>query len=130
LPAAALAAAYLGIPAGAELVKALMRGILPAIRAEAAEPLGSVAVKSCAAPSEVRPRRPIPERRKKSLQAVQSNSADRTAALLHRSKTNSIENMTEGERQCGPGDHRVLLRGADTAASTMPAENACTFLAF
>src|SRR5271156_5558536 len=29
--------------------------------------------------------------------------------------------MTEGERQGGTGDHRVLLRGADIAASNMPA---------
>ena len=36
LPSAVPAAAYLGIPAGTELIKALMRGILPAIWAEAA----------------------------------------------------------------------------------------------
>src|SRR5580692_2931052 len=70
LPTAAPAAADLGIPAGAELIKALMRGILPAISAEAAEPLGSVAGKRCAAPSDVRPRRPISERRAQILQAV------------------------------------------------------------
>jgi hypothetical protein len=54
LPSAEPAAAYLGIPARAELIKALMCGILPAIRAEAAEPLGSAAGKSFAAPSEIR----------------------------------------------------------------------------
>jgi hypothetical protein len=48
------AAANLGIPAGAALIKALMRGILPAIPAEAAETLGSFAGKSFATPSEVR----------------------------------------------------------------------------
>jgi hypothetical protein len=54
LPPAEPAAAYLGIPAGAELIKALMRGILPAISAEAAEPLGWVTQKNFAAPSVVR----------------------------------------------------------------------------
>lgn len=44
-PSAVPAAANLGIPAGGELIKALVRGILPAISAEAAEPLGSVAGK-------------------------------------------------------------------------------------
>jgi hypothetical protein len=63
LPSAVAAVAYLGIPARADLIKALMRGILPAIWAEAAEPLGSVAGKSFAAPSQVRHRRPISERR-------------------------------------------------------------------
>src|SRR6516225_1442756 len=62
LPSAATAEAYLGIPAGAELIKALMRGILAAISAEAAEPLGSVARESGVAPSDVRPRRPISAR--------------------------------------------------------------------
>ena len=54
LPPAEPAAAYLGIPAGAELIKALMRGILPAIWAKAAEPFGPVAQMNCAAPGEVR----------------------------------------------------------------------------
>jgi hypothetical protein len=116
------ATANLRVPAGAELVKALMRSILPAISAETVEPLGSVAEKSCAAPSEVRPGRPISERREQTLQAVQTNPANGTAALAHRGKTNPIEKMTEGERQGRPGDHRVLLRGVDIAASNMPAE--------
>jgi hypothetical protein len=30
--------------------------------------------------------------------------------------------VTQGERRGGPGDHRVLLGGADIAASNMPAE--------
>jgi hypothetical protein len=54
LPSTVPAAANLGIPAGAALIKALMRGILPAIPAEAAETLGSFAGKSFATPSEVR----------------------------------------------------------------------------
>jgi hypothetical protein len=43
LPSAAPAAAYLGVPAGTELIKALVRGILPAVLAEAAEALRSLA---------------------------------------------------------------------------------------
>jgi len=39
------------------------------------------------------------------------NPAGVTVALPYRGKTSSIENMTESERQGGPGDHRVLLRG-------------------
>jgi hypothetical protein len=130
LPSAAPAAADLGIPAGTALIKALMRGILPAISAEAAEPLGSVAGKSCTAPSEVRPRRPISERGEQTLQSVWTNAAGGTAARRHPGQTDSIEKMTEGERQGSPCDHRVLLRGANIAASTMPAENAYTIHAF
>jgi hypothetical protein len=70
LPSAVAAAAYLGVPAGADLIEALMRGILLAIWAEAAEPLGSVAGKSFAAPNGVRHRRPISERREQTSQAV------------------------------------------------------------
>jgi hypothetical protein len=107
-----------------------MRGMPPAISAETAEPLGSVARESCAAPSQIRPGRPISERREQTLQAVQTNPANGTAALPDRAKTDSIEKMTEGERQGSPGDHRILLRGANIAASTMPAENAYTIHAF
>ena len=54
LPPAEPAATYLGIPAGAELIKALMRGILAAISAEAAEPLGWIVQNNFAASSVVR----------------------------------------------------------------------------
>jgi hypothetical protein len=64
------AKAYLGIPAGADLIKTLMGGILPAIWAEAAEPLGSVPGKSFAAPSEVRHRLAIAQRREQTPQTV------------------------------------------------------------
>jgi hypothetical protein len=40
LPSAILAAIYLGIPADAELIGALMRGILTTISAKARVPLG------------------------------------------------------------------------------------------
>ncbi len=107
-----------------------MRGILPAVSAEAVEPLRSVAGESCAAPSEVRPGRPISERREKTLEAVQMNPAGGTAAPPYRGKTSSIENMTDVERQDGSGDHRVLPRGGDIAASNMPAEMSTLFRAF
>src|SRR6516162_8707759 len=48
------AAADLRIPSGAELIKALMRGIFLAIMAEAPEPIGSIVRRSLAAPSELR----------------------------------------------------------------------------
>jgi hypothetical protein len=54
LPPAPLAVGYLRIPADAQFIKALMRGILPAIWAKAAEPFGPVAQMNCAAPGEVR----------------------------------------------------------------------------
>src|SRR2546423_6054257 len=43
LPPAEPAATHLGIPAGAELIEPFVHGILLAIAAEAAEPLGPVA---------------------------------------------------------------------------------------
>jgi hypothetical protein len=134
LPPALPAPAYLGIPAGAELIKALMRSILAAISAEAAEPFGSVAGNCCGAPTEVRPRRPISVRREQTLQAVYprggwANPADGTA-LRHQGKTNSIEYITKGKRQGGPSDHRVLQRGTDIAASTMPVETIAPSNAF
>jgi hypothetical protein len=121
LPPALPAAAYLGIPAGAELIKALMRRILPAISAKAAEPLGSVVRKNLAAAGEVRHGRPIPERCEQTLPAVERRPAVTPGTLLHRGETNSVKNVAEGERHGGSDDHRVLLRGADITASSMPA---------
>ena len=43
LPPAPLAVGYLCVPADAQFIKALMRGLLPAIWAKAAEPFGTVA---------------------------------------------------------------------------------------
>jgi hypothetical protein len=54
LPPAPLAVGYLCVPADAQFIKALMRGLLPAIWAKAAEPFGTVAQMNCAAPGEVR----------------------------------------------------------------------------
>ena len=53
LPPAPLTVRYLRVPADAQFIKALMRGIFLAIWAEAAEPLGRVAQMNCAAPGEV-----------------------------------------------------------------------------
>jgi hypothetical protein len=54
LSAAALTAADLAIPAGAELVKAVMCGMLFAILAETAEPIDLLLCGRVAAPSELR----------------------------------------------------------------------------
>jgi hypothetical protein len=115
------AAADLSIPTGAEFIKAVMRGILTAVSAEAAEPLGSVVQQDFTAPGEVRDRRPISERRNDALPAAKTNRAGKIDALLCRGETNSVENRSKGEGQGGTSDHRVLLRGTDIIASTMPA---------
>jgi hypothetical protein len=119
------ATAYLGIPAGAEFIKALMPGILSAIWAKAAESLGYVAKKNFAAPGEVRLCRPNSKRRKHPLPEVETYAASTTPSLVRRIKANSTENIAEGEGQGGTGDHRILLRGADTGASSMPVHQAC-----
>jgi hypothetical protein len=54
LPPAPLAVGYLCVPADAQFIKALVRGLLPAIWAKAAEPFGTVAQMNCAASDEVR----------------------------------------------------------------------------
>jgi hypothetical protein len=118
---AVLAAAYLSIPTGAEFIKALMRGIRAAASAEAAEPLGSVVQQNFTAPGEVRDCRPISERRNDALPAAKKDRAGKIDVLLCRGEANSVENISEGEGQSGTSDHRVLLRGTDIAASTMPA---------
>jgi len=40
---------------------------------------------------------------------------------MRRSKAGSVENIAKGNGNSGKGDHRILRRGADTGASTMPA---------
>jgi hypothetical protein len=112
----------LGIPAGAEFIKALMPGILSAIWAKAAESLGYVAKKNFAAPGKVRLCRPNSKRRKHALPEVERYAASTTPSLLRRVNANSTENIAEGKGQGGTGDHRILLRGSDTCASSMPAE--------
>src|SRR5580692_11142458 len=54
LPPAPLAVGYLCVPADAQFIKALMRGILPAFWAKAVEPFAPVAQMNCAASGEVR----------------------------------------------------------------------------
>ena len=54
LPPAPLAVGYLCVPADAQFIKALMRGLLPAIWAKAAEPFGTVTQMNCAASGKVR----------------------------------------------------------------------------
>jgi len=115
------AAAYLGIPTDAKLIKAVMRGILAAISAEPAESLGSVAQWNFAAPCEVQECRPISNRRKHPSPAIETDPAGKTGRLMQRSKADSVENIAKGEGNSGTGDHRILRQGADTAASTMPA---------
>jgi hypothetical protein len=100
LVAAILATEYLGIPADTEFIKALMRGLLTAISAKSAESLPVVARRYFASPSEVRCCPPVFKRRNHPLPAM--------ATLLSGGNTNSIENISEGERQ-GTSDHRVLL---------------------
>src|SRR5271169_318588 len=93
------ATAYLGIPAGPELVRPLVRGVLAAIQAEAAEPLGPIAQKNFVAPRDGGHRRPIAERGKYSLPEVETNSSLAAETLLHRGETNAIENVAESERR-------------------------------
>jgi hypothetical protein len=119
LPALA-AAAYLRIPAGAEFIETLMRGILAAVSAEAAESLRSVVQQNFAAPGKVRDCRPISERRNDTLPMGKTDPAGNTDALLRRDEANSVENIAEDEGQGETSDHRVLPRGTDIHASTMP----------
>jgi hypothetical protein len=104
LSPAILAAVYLGIPADAELIRALMRGILTAISAKSVEPLGLDARQNFAVPGEVRRCPPILKRRYHALPMSAT-----TATLRRGGKTNSVDNAAERERQGGTGDHRVLL---------------------
>jgi len=53
------AAGYLGEPARAKLIKALMRGLLGAVIADAPEPLRLIVCQNFAAPSAVRHNPPI-----------------------------------------------------------------------
>ena len=71
LPPAISATAYLGIPAGPELIKALMPGLLSAIAAEVKKALGSVVQRNFVAPCDIRVcPAPISEHRKQPLPAV------------------------------------------------------------
>jgi hypothetical protein len=102
----------LGVPANAELIKAIVRGIIIAISAKSADPFSVDIRRNFAAPGEIRGCPPVFKRRNHPLPAM--------ATLLRRGNTSSIENISEGERQ-GTSDHRILLRDAGIRASTMPA---------
>ena len=110
------------MPTDAELIKTFMRGIFTAISTKSAEPLGVVARRNFAAPGVVRRGPPVFKRRNHSLPASEMHPAITTGRLC-RGETNSVENVSEGERQ-GTSEHRVLQRDADITALTMPAEYA------
>jgi hypothetical protein len=120
LPAAISAAVYLGIPADAEFIKAFVRGIIIAISAKTTDPFSVNLRRNLTAPGEVRGCPPSFEPCDKALPASEMHAAATPATLVCWGETNSTKNTSEGERQ-GKSDHRVLLRDADIAASTMPA---------
>jgi hypothetical protein len=91
------ATAYLRIPAGAKLVDGLLRRILTAVSAKAPEALGPVIESDIVAPGEVRHCQAISKCRKHALQTVQPHSPGRSARLLHREKTQSLDNAARGE---------------------------------
>jgi len=143
LPPTASAPAYLSVPTGAELIKLLMRGLLFAVPAEEAEPLGSISRMGLAVASEVHNRRPVPVRRDHTLPPARTVSAVATGTPQRRGErrfvsaeeeesivmqpcpyhrlTHSIENVAGAERRGGTDDHRVLLQSTNIIASNMPA---------
>jgi hypothetical protein len=48
-----------------------------------------------------------------------------TDAPQHGSNTTSVEKAAEGQRQDGPGDHRILPRGASISASPASVHQSC-----
>jgi len=117
LPPAIPAMVYLGIPADAELIKAVMRGILTAICAKSAEPLRVLDRRNLPAPSEVGLYPPLFKRHNHALPAAAT-----TATLRRRAKAKPIDDASERKRQSGTSDHRVLLSDTNIAASSMPPE--------
>src|SRR5215472_7572330 len=117
LPPAIPAMVYLGIPADAELIKAVMRGILTAICAKSAEPLRVLDRRNLPAPSEVGLYPPLFTRHNHALPAAAT-----TATLGRRAKAKPIDDASERKRQSGTSDHRVLLSDTNIAASSMPPE--------
>jgi hypothetical protein len=113
------AAAYLSIPAGAELIRALVRGISSAIAAETGESLGPVLQQNVTVPFKDRDCRPLSECRNNAQQPGGALAAQ-ADALSQRGETNSVEHISNGEEQGGTSDHRILLN-AEIAASTVPA---------
>ena len=112
---------YLCAPAEAQLIKALMRGILPAIRAKTTRLLGSVVQKNFVAHGEIRQKGPNSERCKGVLPAFEIGPAVTTHTPLNRDKAKSVENIAEGPWLAGTDDHRLLLRGTGSTALNMPA---------
>jgi hypothetical protein len=98
-----------------------MRGFLTAVSAEAVKPLGSLVQQNFTAPGEIQDRRPISEPRDDALPAAKTDRAAEINALLYRGETKPVEDGSKAEGQGGTSDHRILLRGADIVASTMPA---------
>ena len=99
---------YLCVPAEAQLIIALMRGILPAILAKTTKLLGSVVQKNFVAPGEIRQKGPNFERRKGVLLASEIGPAVTTHTPLDRDKAKSVENIAEGHWLAGTDDHRLL----------------------
>jgi hypothetical protein len=112
---------YLCVPAEAQFIKALMRRILSAIWAKAAEPVGRLAQMDCAAPGEVRHQGPNPERRKSIPPPIETRPAVTTHTPLDRDEAKSAEKITQGERLAGADDHRLLLHGIGSGALNVPA---------
>ena len=99
------AARYLGEPARAKLIKALMRGLLGAVIADAPEPLGLVVCQNFAAPSAVRRNPPIFQLRYHAVPAASRAPAGKAVSQLQRGSGESISER-EGRKT---SDHRVLL---------------------
>jgi hypothetical protein len=88
-----------------------MRRILSAISAKATQPLRAVAQQEFAVRGEDRHGRPLSERGKHALPAVEKRSLITASdMMLKRGQTKSVKNVAEGERGGGTGDHGVLLR--------------------
>src|SRR5262252_9239199 len=119
LPAAISAAVYLGVPADTEFIKGFVRGIIIAISAKTADSFSVNVRRNFTAPGEARGCPPSFEPSDQALPASEMHPAATPAMLVCQGETNSIENIPKRQRQ-GKSDHRVLLRDADIAASTMP----------
>jgi hypothetical protein len=88
----------LGIPADTELVKKLMRRILVAISAKAAQPLGSITEQRFAVRSKQRHGGPLSQRGKHALPAVETRPvATATYVAPRRGKAKPVENAAQGE---------------------------------
>lgn len=84
------------------------------------EPLRSIVQHNVAAPCKGWDCQPISKCRNDAHPSGKAERAGNTDVVLHPGKANPVENISEGEGQGGTSDHRVLRRGADICASTMP----------